>query len=70
MNRGRVIAACLITLALLALLSWQARREHLVKACLDSGGAWTGSGCGPMRMRPLLYRDLHRSWRLLGTGSG
>jgi hypothetical protein len=66
MSRGRWIAACLITLALLVLLGWQAQREYLVKACLDSGGAWTGNVCGPLRMRPILHRDLHRSWRLPG----
>jgi hypothetical protein len=31
---------------LLSVLGWQAQREQLVKACLDSGGAWTG------RLRP------------------
>ena len=61
MSRGRLVAACLIILALLVLLGWQAQRQHMVKACLDGGGTWTGSACGPMRMRPLLYRDLHRS---------
>jgi hypothetical protein len=48
-------------LILLVLLGWQARREQLVKACLDSGGAWTGSTCGPLRIRPILQRDLRRS---------
>jgi hypothetical protein len=45
-----------------ALLAWQLRREHLVKACLDGGGAWNGaqSTCsGPLR--PILRRDLERS---------
>jgi hypothetical protein len=61
MTRGRLLAVVLITGLLLALLGWQARREELVKACLDSGGAWTGNACGPLRMRPILRRDLHRS---------
>ena len=61
MSRLRLMAACLIALILLLLLGWQAQRERLVKACLDSGGAWTGSTCGPLRIRPLLQRDLHRS---------
>lgn len=61
MTRMRLMAACLIALALLILLGWQAQRELLVKACLDSGGAWTGSACGPLRIRPILQRDLRRS---------
>ena len=61
MSRVRLTVACLIALVLLILLGWQARREQLVKACLDSGGAWTGSACGPLRIRPILQRDLRRS---------
>lgn len=61
MTRGRLLVACLLGLALIVLLGWQARREQLVKACLDSGGVWTGSACGPLRIRPILQRDLHRS---------
>ena len=61
MNRARLLVAFLIALILVRLLVWQAQREQLVKACLDSGGAWTGSTCGPLRIRPILQRDLHRS---------
>ena len=61
MTRLRLVVACLIAVTLLLLLGWQAQREQLVKACLDSGGAWTGSACGPLRIRPILQRDLHRS---------
>ncbi len=61
MSRARIVIAGLIAVALLALLSWQLHRERLVKACLDSGGAWTGNACGPLRIRPILQRDLHRS---------
>ena len=61
MSRARIVAICAICAVLLALLGWQARRQELVKACLDSGGAWTGNACGPMRVRPILQRDLHRS---------
>jgi len=61
MNRARLLVAFLIALILVLLLGWQAQREQLVKACLDSGGAWTGSTCGPLRIRPILQRDLHRS---------
>ena len=61
MSRVRLIAAGVIALVLVILLGWQARREHMVKACLDSGGAWTGSACGPLRIRPILQRDLRRS---------
>ena len=61
MSRVRLTVACLIALVLLILLGWQARREQLVKACLDSGGAWTGNACGPLRIRPILQRDLRRS---------
>jgi len=61
MNRTRLLVAFLIALILVLLLGWQAQREQLVKACLDSGGAWTGSTCGPLRIRPILQRDLHRS---------
>ena len=61
MSRLRLTVACLLALALFLLLGWQVQREQLVKACLDSGGAWTGSTCGPLRIRPILQRDLHRS---------
>jgi hypothetical protein len=61
MTRARLLVVCLISAALLLLLGWQARRGELVKACLDSGGAWTGSACGPLRLRPILQRDLRRS---------
>jgi hypothetical protein len=61
MTRGRLLAVVLITGVLLVLLGWQARRQELVKACLDSGGAWTGNACGPLRLRPILRRDLQRS---------
>ncbi len=60
MSRGRLLAAALIGVALLGLLGWQLHRERLVKACLDTGGAWTGHGCGPNR-GPILLRDLRRS---------
>lgn len=61
MNRMRLLVAFMIALILVLLLGWQAQREQLVKACLESGGAWTGSTCGPLRIRPILQRDLHRS---------
>jgi len=60
MSRMRLLVACLIALILVVLLGWQAQRERLVKACLESGGAWTGSACGPLRIRPILQRDLQR----------
>jgi len=47
MSRMRLMVACLIALTLLLLLGWQAQREHLVRACLDSGGAWTGAPAAP-----------------------
>ena len=61
MNPMRLLAACLIALILVLLLGWQAQREQLVRTCLESGGAWTGSACGPLRIRPILQRDLQRS---------
>jgi hypothetical protein len=61
MTRARLIAALLITAALSVLMGWQVRREQMVKACLQSGGAWDGSGCGPPTVRPILRRDLQRS---------
>ena len=61
MSRTRLLVAGLIALVLILLLSWQAQRERLVKACLESGGAWTGTSCGPLRIRPILQRDLQRS---------
>jgi hypothetical protein len=61
MTRARLIVAAVLALVLLALLGWQAQREYMVKACLDNGGAWTGSACGPLRIRPILQRDLRRS---------
>ena len=61
MSRTRLLVAGLIAVVLVLLLGWQAQREQLVKACLASGGAWTGSTCGPLRIRPILQRDLQRS---------
>ena len=61
MTRARLVAAGLIAVALVALFGWQFRRERLVKACLDGGGAWTGSTCGPRPQSPILLRDLRRS---------
>jgi hypothetical protein len=61
MSRMRLLVACLIALVLVLLLGWQAQREQLVRACVESGGAWTGSTCGPLRLRPILQRDLQRS---------
>jgi hypothetical protein len=61
MTRARLIAAIMITLALISLFGWQVQRERMVKACLQSGGAWDGSGCGPPSIRPILRRDLQRS---------
>lgn len=58
MKRSRLIVAGALVAALAVLFGWQAHREQLVKACLDSGGAWTGTSCGP---RPILQRDLRRS---------
>jgi hypothetical protein len=61
MTRVRLLAVCVIMALVLVLLGWQARREELVRACLDGGGAWTGSACGPLRLRPIIQRDLRRS---------
>ncbi|MBX9589104.1 MAG: hypothetical protein K2X43_07360 [Hyphomonadaceae bacterium] len=62
MSPQRLTIAALTTVALAALVAWQLRREHSVKACLDSGGVWHGpaSACKPHR-RPILRRDLERS---------
>ena len=61
MNRSRLIAACTLVVVLALLFGWQAHREQLVRACLDSGGAWTGTACGQQPPRPILQRDLRRS---------
>jgi hypothetical protein len=61
MSRGRLIFAGCVAAALLILAGWQVRREWLIKACLDGGGAWNGAACGPLKVRPILQRDLRRS---------
>jgi hypothetical protein len=61
MKRSRLIIAGTLVAALALLFGWQAHREQLVRACLDSGGAWTGTACGPQAPRPILQRDLRRS---------
>lgn len=61
MTRARVVVAALIGAMLLLLVGWQVRREEMVKACLEGGGAWTGSTCGPGPGRPILLRDLRRT---------
>jgi hypothetical protein len=61
MKRSRFIVACTLVAVLALLFGWQAHREQLVRACLGSGGAWTGTACGPPSPRPILQRDLRRS---------
>ncbi|HXE68570.1 MAG TPA: hypothetical protein VN523_04370 [Hyphomicrobiaceae bacterium] len=61
MNRPRLIVAATLVAVLALLFGWQAHREQMVRACLDSGGAWTGTACGPQPPRPILQRDLRRS---------
>jgi len=61
MSRGRLVFVCCATAALLALAGWQLHREWLIKMCLDAGGVWNGSDCGPLKVRPIIRRDLHRS---------
>jgi hypothetical protein len=63
MTRARLIVAGLTTVALLALVGWQMKRERLIKACLDAGAMWDGarSACKPLPNRPILLRDLRRS---------
>jgi hypothetical protein len=46
---------------LLVLAGWQLQREWLIRECLDGGGAWDGRTCGPLKVRPILQRDLRRS---------
>ena len=61
MSPLRLATAVTMSAVVVALLAWQLRREQLVKACLDGGGAWNGaqSACkGPQR--PILRRDLER----------
>ena len=61
MSRGRMLVAGVLAAALLVLLGWQLHRERMVKACLSAGGAWDGAACGPLRLRPILRRELERS---------
>jgi hypothetical protein len=61
MSRWRLIVVALLLALLAVLFGWQAHREQQVRACLGSGGAWTGTACGPQLPRPILQRDLHRS---------
>jgi hypothetical protein len=41
--------------------AWQLQREWLIRDCLDAGGIWDGRTCGPLKVRPILQRDLRRS---------
>jgi hypothetical protein len=61
-SRWQLVVVALTVAALVALLGWQAQREHLVKACLDAGGEWDGprSVCREP-VRPILQRDYQRS---------
>ena len=62
MSPLRLAAAVAMSVVVVVLLAWQLRREQLVKACLNGGGAWNGaqSTCnGPLL--PILRRDLERS---------
>jgi hypothetical protein len=61
MNRARLIIATLLVAVVALLYGWQTHREQQVRACLNSGGAWTGTACGPQPPRPILQRNLRRS---------
>jgi hypothetical protein len=61
MNRARLIIATLLVAVVALLYGWQTHREQQVRACLNSGGAWTGAACGPQPPRPILQRNLRRS---------
>lgn len=61
MSRRRFIFAACVGTALLALFGWQLHREAQIGACLDGGGAWDGRACGPLKVRPIIQRDLRRS---------
>ena len=61
MSRGRLIFVGCTTAALLVLAGWQIQREWLIRDCLDAGGIWDGRTCGPLKVRPILQRDLRRS---------
>jgi hypothetical protein len=62
MGRTQLVVVGLTVAVLLALLGWQAQREHLVKACVEAGGEWDGprSLCRDP-IRPILQRDYRRS---------
>jgi hypothetical protein len=62
MSRVQLAVVGLTVALLVALLGWQAQRERLVKACLETGGEWDGprSHCRAP-VRPILQRDYHRS---------
>jgi hypothetical protein len=62
MSPLRLTIAVAMSAVIVALLAWQLRREQLVKACLDGGGAWNGAQSACMDpLRPILRRDLERS---------
>jgi hypothetical protein len=61
MSRARLVVTVVIAALLAVLFGWQVHREHLVQACLASGGAWDGRACGPPSVRPILRRALDRS---------
>ncbi len=61
MSRGRLVFVACTAAALLVLAGWQLQREWLIRDCLDAGGAWNGNACGPLKVRPILQRDLRRS---------
>jgi hypothetical protein len=63
MNRRRLLAAGVMLAVLTGLLLWQHRREQLVVACLERGGAWDGARSVCLRAgRIILEREgLRRS---------
>lgn len=60
MSRGRLMFTVCTAAALLMLVGWQLQRELMIRRCLDGGGAWDGQACGPLKVRPILQRDLRR----------
>ena len=57
----RVVLASLAAVTMSAGVASAGAFDSYRAACLDSGGAWTGTACGPNPPRPILERDLRRS---------
>jgi len=54
LSRGRIIAAVVVTAAVVALFAWQQQRERTIAACHSIGGIWNAATSTCDQSRPVI----------------